>query len=100
MAGLDLNEKIKNGIKEIDLLIPPEIVGKEYWTRGYFYNVDHVEQISIPDYGFYDIGKSRICDEYGNKMSHNPSLLGTYSVATDIGVARMVNQELILLNII
>ena len=35
----EIQECIQKGIKAEDLLIPPQIVGKEYWTRGYFYNV-------------------------------------------------------------
>ena len=35
-SGVDIKQSVSNGIKKEDLLIDPEIVGKEYWTRGYF----------------------------------------------------------------
>lgn len=51
---------ISNGVKEDDLLLPPQIVGKEYWTRGCFYNVEHHDEIlNVKDYGFYSIGKGK-----------------------------------------
>ena len=59
------------GIKCNDLLIPPEIIGKEYWTRGYFYNVDHYdEKLKIKEYGFYSIGQGKVLDEYGKAIKN------------------------------
>ena len=41
----DNNEKIEDKLsKKIlrkDLLLTPCLVGKEYWSRGYFFNMDH-----------------------------------------------------------
>ena len=55
--NVDIKGSISNGVKEDDLLLPPQIVGKEYWTRGYFYNVEHYDKIlNVKDYGFYSIG--------------------------------------------
>ena len=34
--NIDIKGSIINGVKEDDLLLPPQIVGKEYWTRGFF----------------------------------------------------------------
>ncbi len=51
--NIDFKGGISNGVKEDDLLLPPQIVGKEYWTRGYFYNVEHYDKIlNVKDYGF------------------------------------------------
>ena len=43
--NIDIKRSISNGVKEDDLLLPPEIVGKEYWTRGYFYNIEHYDKM-------------------------------------------------------
>lgn len=97
----DLEEVFRKGIEREDLLIPPQIVGKEYWTRGYFYNVDYVSNVNnVKDYGFYSIGKRLFLDEYGNELSNEPKLLGTYGVATISGIARKINQELIIAGVI
>ncbi len=99
--GVDIKESISRGVNFDELLIPPQIVGKEYWTRGYFYNVEHYnEKINIDDYGFYSIGKGKFFDEYGNEITNEPQLLGTYGVATIIGIAGKINQELIIAGII
>lgn len=99
--GVDIKESISRGVNYDELLIPPQIVGKEYWTRGYFYNVEHYnEKVNIDSYGFYSIGKGKFFDEYGNEIANEPQLLGTYGVATIIGIARKINQELIIAGII
>lgn len=88
-------------MKNIQFLLPPQIVGKEYWTKGYFYNIDHIDKISnIKDYGFYSIGKGKYFDEYGNEIKFAPRLLGTYGVATISGIARKINRELIIAGIL
>lgn len=94
---VDIKESIYNGVKSDDLLIPPQIVGKEYWTRGYFYNTDHYnEMFNIDSYGFYSIGKGKFFDEYGKELFSEPQLLGIYSVATIMGIAGKINRELII----
>ena len=94
--NIDIKRSISNGVKEDDLLLPPEIVGKEYWTRGYFYNIEHYDEIlNVKDYGFYNIGKGKFLDEYGKELANQPKLLGTYGVATISGIARKINRELI-----
>lgn len=99
--GVDIKDVIYKGIKSLHLLIPPQIVGKEYWTRGYFYNIDHVDGISNTiDYGFYSVGKGKYFDEYGNEINSEPQLLGIYGVATISGIARKLNQELIIAGIL
>lgn len=85
-SGVDIEQAVKNGVKKEDLLINPEIVGKEYWTRGYFFNVGHVE-VKEDRYGFYSIGKRKFFDEFGNAIHEEPYLLGTYGVATISGIA-------------
>lgn len=98
--GLVVNNHINN-INGEELLIPPQIVGKEYWTRGYFYNVEHYnEKVNIDSCGFYSIGKRQFVDEYGNEITNEPELLGMYGVATITGIARKINRELIIAGII
>ena len=99
--GVDIKESISRGINYDELLIPPQIVGKEYWARGYFYNVEHYnEKVNIDSCGFYSIGKGKFFDEYGNELTYEPQLLGTYGVATIVGIAGKINQELIIAGII
>lgn len=98
-SDVDIEQSVKKGIRKEDLLIDPEIVGKEYWTRGYFFNVGHIES-KVNNYGFYGIGKRKFFDEYGNDIQEEPSILGTYGVATISGVAYSINQELIIAGII
>lgn len=98
---VDVRRCVIKGINSDDLLIPPQIVGKEYWVRGYFCNVDSYDDtICIDNYGFYYIGKHKFCDEYGNEIKEEPELLGIYGVATIIGVAKKINQELIIAGIL
>lgn len=79
------------------LLIEPSIVGKEYWTRGYFYNTGITLELLPPiDYGFYSVGKQKYFDEYGNEIFKEPYLLGTFGVATISGIAYEINKELII----
>ncbi|MCM1386586.1 MAG: hypothetical protein NC231_04605 [Bacillus sp. (in: Bacteria)] len=99
--GKNIERCIEEGIKGDDLLLEPTIVGKEYWTRGYFYNYAHYDQhINFYNYGFYYIGKDIFCNEYGEEIGKEPQILGLYGVATDIGIALDLNRELIIAGII
>lgn len=99
--GYDFAMAIGEGISLQNLLLPPQIVGKEYWTRGYFYNVSHYDnKIKIDEYGFYSVGKRKIFDEYGNTINNEPPILGIFGVATINGISMRVNKELIIEQII
>ena len=80
-----------------NLLIAPSTVGREYWTRGYFYNVGHMDA-SFDDvrYGFYSIGKGRYCDVESKQLDEVPELVGIFGVSTINGIAREINRELIM----
>lgn len=94
---IEINKSIGNGVSEDDLLLPPQIVGHEYWARGYFYNIDHYDELlNIEDYGFYSVGKAKFFDEYGKELLNQPRLLGTFGVTTISGIAKKINQELII----
>lgn len=98
---IDIKNSIGDGVREDELLIPPQIVGQEYWSRGYFYNIDRYDEPPhIEDYGFYSVGKSKFFDEYGKELFDLPRLLGTFGVATISGIAKKINQELIISGII
>lgn len=80
-----------------NLLIEPCIVGKEYWTRGYFYNCGvFIDNLPNIDYGFYNIGECEYLDEFGNVLNNVPKEFGTFGVSTIIGIAYKVNKELII----
>ena len=50
------------------MLLRPCIVGRGYWTRGYFFNISVKQEIpSNLDYGFFSVGKYLFLDEYENK---------------------------------
>ena len=94
---VDISVALRNGVVAEDLLIPPEIVTKAYWSRGYFYNISHVDNADMVNgYGFYSIGKRKFFDEYGNEIFSEPRMLGTYGVATLSGVASKITKELIM----
>lgn len=98
---VNIKKILCDGVKNEHLMIPPQIVGKEYWTRGYFYNIDYVDNANkVKEYGFYSVGKGKFFDEYGNELAYEPQLLGIYGVATISGVAKKINQELIIARII
>lgn len=80
-----------------DDLIPLAIVGKEYWTRSYFYNIGHFDGLmNINSYGFYWIGKGKFVDEYGDVLTSKPDLYGSFGVTAIIGIARQITKELII----
>lgn len=98
---IDIKKSVAGGISGEELLLPPQIVGKEYWSRGYFYNIDHYDDLPKPgNYGFYSVGKGKFFDEYGNELFAQPRLLGTFGVATISGIAKKIKQELIISGII
>jgi len=90
-------EKYKADYK--NLLIPPEIVDNSYWKKGLFYTVG-TEQITEEerklDYGFYKIGNGKYYKENGIEITHQPSILGTYGVATISGIASKIEKEIII----
>jgi hypothetical protein len=84
--------------KEENILCPPMIVSRLYWTKGFFYNVDSIEKLPIEiDYGFYDvIGKKGYVDKNENCLNYVPKLVKAFGICSDVGVAINVNVELII----
>lgn len=95
-----VQEKLSRKIMNSDLLIPPCIVGKEYWSRGYFYNIDHYEdKIDMDSFGFYNLKDGFFYDEYGkNKFQSEPNITSMGGVYTISGIAYEINRELIIKN--
>ena len=91
---IDNIQNISIGIN--DILIFPEIVGSEYWKKGFFSTIKNVSEIKIKDYGFYSITRMQFFDEYGNVLENKPELLGVFSVATISGIAFEITEELII----
>ncbi len=80
------------------LLLRPDMVGREYWTRGYFYNIGRIKEEIFQDfdYGFYDIFREKYYDEYGKELTKRPALIGLAGVSTVSGIAAKINRELII----
>ena len=80
-----------------DLLLPPLIVTRLYWTKGFFYNVGHLDEVNYNiSYGFYDVYWNITVDEYDQKINYVPDYITSAGVMTDIGIAYEVNKELII----
>ena len=80
-----------------NILVGPCIVGKEYWTRGFFGRTDiTIKDIPQFNYGFYYIGKSKYVDECGNEFFKKPDMVESFGVATITGIAYKVRKELII----
>ncbi len=93
----DIHKKIEKKITKNDLLISPTIVGKEYWTRGYFYTVDHIEKkVEIESFGFYGILDGFYYDEYQNRLDFEPEIKSMGGVNTISGIAYEMNIEMII----
>ena len=98
--NIEKNKKIFESFLHIDfdnLLIPPEIVSRAYWTLGYFYNIGmSINVLENLDYGFYDILPNKFLNEYEEEMDHEPKLLGVFGCATTIGVGHKIAEEIII----
>ena len=82
-----------------ELLLKPCIVSSGYWTRGFFFTIAN-DPINAQgkglDYGFYSIGKGKYMNESGHELDRQPAILGTYGISTLTGIARQIEQELII----
>ncbi|MDE6704986.1 MAG: hypothetical protein K2J81_03680 [Treponemataceae bacterium] len=93
----DIHKKLERLITKKDLLISPTLVGKEYWTRGYFYTVERTEQkIEIESFGFYDIFDDFYYNEYKQKLASEPKIKSMEGVKTISGIAYEMNKEMII----
>ena len=83
------------------MLLAPLIVGKEYWTRGYFLNTAYKIDLKDKfDYAFYSIFRRVYMDEYQNIVEGNSKYIGTFGVSTITGVGHVLLKELIFRGII
>ena len=94
---VESNQKAEIKLITNNILVGPCIVGKEYWTRGFFGRTDiTIKDIPQFNYGFYYIGKSKYVDEFGNEIFEKPDMVESFGVATITGIAYKVRKELII----
>ncbi len=94
---MESNQKAEIKLITNNILVGPCIVGKEYWTRGFFGRTDiTIKDIPQFNYGFYYIGKSKYVDEFGNEIFEKPDMVESFGVATITGIAYKVRKELII----
>lgn len=93
----EINKKAKIKLITDNILVGPCIVGKEYWTKGFFGRTDiNIQDIPQFSYGFYYIGKSKYVNEFGNEIFEKPDMVESFGVATITGIAYKVRKELII----
>lgn len=93
----DIHKKLNRQITKKDLLFSPSVVGKEYWTRGYFYTIEHIDKkVEIESFGFYDIFDGFYYDEYQNRLDFEPEIKSMDGVKTISGIAYEMNLEMII----
>lgn len=81
-----------------NIMTEPMIVVRNYWTSGYFYNVGRVElQPGEPDCGYYRRFHDVMVNDCGEDIGreHVPRYFGSYSLKTLVGVAKVIQRELI-----
>lgn len=94
-----------NRIDAKDLLARPQIVDRGLWTRGLFFNIDHVDGFELGfTYGFlqHNLGSldfAILTNEYGKKIDYNPDFVSILGVQTIHGVPRSIGEKLILLGL-
>lgn len=84
-----------------NLLIPPAIVGDEYWKKGYFHTIANIpltEEEKKLDFGFYSIHfkGNFFCKETGELLDKEPKLLGMHGITTISGIGLEIEEELII----
>lgn len=93
----EINKRKEIRLITDNILVGPCIVGKEYWTKGFFGRTDKsIQDIPQLSYGFYYIGKSKYVNEYGNEIFEKPDMVESFGVATITGIAYKVRKELII----
>lgn len=93
----EINKKKEIRLITDNILVGPCIVGKEYWTKGFFGRTDiNIQDIPQFSYGFYYIGKSKYVNEFGNEIFEKPDMVESFGVATITGIAYKVRKELII----
>jgi hypothetical protein len=79
------------------LLIPPAVVGWEYWTRGYFSKIQsEIRRKKPTTYGFYRIISGKYVNESREQLVRKPKEIGIFGVATITGIASEIRKELIM----
>lgn len=84
-----------------NLLIPPAIVGDEYWKKGYFHTIANIpltEEEKKLDFGFYKLHfkGNFFCKETGELLDKEPKILGMHGITTISGIGLEIEEELII----
>lgn len=84
-----------------ELLTDPFIVSNQYWEKGYFYVIKHSplseeeKKLEIGFYKIHPLGDSFYTSS-GERLEHEPQILGMYGLCTITGVAAEINRSLIM----
>lgn len=82
-----------------ELLIPPAIVDKGYWTQGLFYTIGNIpltEEEKNLDYGFYSAMFGEFFKADGTLINKKPKIYGLKGISTRSAIATEVASELII----
>ncbi|WP_349408980.1 immunity 26/phosphotriesterase HocA family protein [Pseudalkalibacillus sp. SCS-8] len=78
-----------------NLLLPPQIIINNGWTRGFFMNVGNSEVTNkdIPEsYGFYHDFWNKSYDIEGNELEEKPKVCGSLSISNYMVIQAMLNK--------
>lgn len=93
--------KVINNLEEIphfetkDLIIPPQIINKLGWARGYFLTVENrsLNEELNDDYGFKRFENSYF-DAFGKALAKEPKICGTYALGNYLTIEDKINYIL------
>jgi hypothetical protein len=80
-----------------DLLIPPQMTDRYFWTHGYFETIEHRElgQEDVwPVHCFWDLVYKRYVDEYGDPLARRYEPCGTFLYRTKITLDDDISKAL------
>lgn len=90
-------DKIDFTLDYENLLFAPQMISRVFWTKGWFYNVMHLDDLGeIPSYGFYKYFYVHpYWNEYDQKMETCPKYL-TIGATNLYGLGYHITKELII----
>lgn len=78
-------------LKKENILVPPSVISKEYWHKGYFYNVGNIEIENI-EYAFYSIAKHSYINNEREPITDLPDVLSSYGFTTIVGIESQIHD--------
>lgn len=95
---------IPSGTKEIPssldpnhLLIPPMVINKQGWLKGYFETIGSegvTEEEKSIDYGFWDFTREKFYSLSGEVLKNNPKIFTGYGLISYGGIGRCIHRLL------